>query len=120
MGRSMDIYKPEGSLIDTPENREYLSSLASLEYAMNAGVVLEGRAALCDSSHALIVELGAYRGMIPREEAAYSIDGSEVRVIADLSDIAADSGSYTVPARVEVSGYDVGAVGAYEVTVHIG
>ena len=29
-------------------------------------------------------------------------------------------GSYTVPARVEVSGYDVGAVGAYEVTVHIG
>ena len=49
-----------------------------------------------------------------------AIDGSEVRVIADLSDIAADSGSYTVPARVEVSGYDVGAVGAYEVTVHIG
>lgn len=49
-----------------------------------------------------------------------AIDGSEVRVIADLSDIAADSGSYTVPARVEVSSYDVGAVGAYEVTVHIG
>ena len=85
MGRSMDIYKPEGSLIDTPENREYLSSLASLEYAMNAGVVLEGRAALCDSSHALIVELGAYRGMIPREEAAYSIDGSEVRDIAVIT-----------------------------------
>ena len=49
-----------------------------------------------------------------------NFSGSEVRVIADLSDIAADSGSYTVPARVEVSGYDVGAVGAYEVTVHIG
>ena len=31
----------------------------------------------------------------------------------------ADSGSYTVPARIEVSGYDVGAVGTYEVTVHI-
>ena len=47
------------------------------------------------------------------------IYGSEVHVIADLSDIAADSGSYTVPARIEVSGYDVGAVGTYEVTVHI-
>ena len=54
------------------------------------------------------------------EHSVDAIDGSEVRVIADLSDIAADSGSYTVPARVEVSGYDVGAVGAYEVTVHIG
>ena len=48
-----------------------------------------------------------------------AIYGSEVHVIADLSDIAADSGSYTVPARIEVSGYDVGAVGTYEVTVHI-
>jgi len=49
----------------------------------------------------------------------YLVYGSEVHVIADLSDIAADSGSYTVPARIEVSGYDVGAVGTYEVTVHI-
>ncbi len=44
----------------------------------------------------------------------------QVRVIADLSDIAADSGSYTVPARIVVDGYDIGAVGNYEVTVRIG
>ena len=56
------------------------------------------------------------RGSASDLEAIY---GSEVHVIADLSDIAADSGSYTVPARIEVSGYDVGAVGTYEVTVHI-
>ena len=56
------------------------------------------------------------RGSASDLEAVY---GSEVHVIADLSDIAADSGSYTVPARIEVSGYDVGAVGTYEVTVHI-
>ena len=56
------------------------------------------------------------RGPASDLEAIY---GSEVHVIADLSDIAADSGSYTVPARIEVSGYDVGAVGTYEVTVHI-
>ena len=81
----MDIYKPEGALIDTPENREYTSSLASLEYAMNSGAILEGRAALCDSSHALIVEFGAFRGVIPRSEAAYSIDGSEIRDIAVIT-----------------------------------
>ena len=56
------------------------------------------------------------RGSASDLEAIY---GSAVHVIADLSDIAADSGSYTVPARIEVSGYDVGAVGTYEVTVHI-
>ena len=44
----------------------------------------------------------------------------QVRVIADLADIEADSGSYTVPARIEVEGYDIGALGEYEVTVHIG
>lgn len=48
------------------------------------------------------------------------ISDEQVRVIADLSDIAADSGSYTVPARIVVDGYDIGAVGSYEVTVRIG
>ena len=57
------------------------------------------------------------RGSASDLEAIYGRDGCHV--IADLSDIAADSGSYTVPARIEVSGYDVGAVGTYEVTVHI-
>ena len=49
-----------------------------------------------------------------------AVTGEQVSVIADLSDIAADSGSYTVPARIEVDGYDIGAVGSYEVTVRIG
>lgn len=49
-----------------------------------------------------------------------AVTGDDVQVIADLSGIEADSGSYTVPARVSVSGFDLGAVGTYEVTVHIG
>ena len=49
-----------------------------------------------------------------------AVRGEDVPVIADLSGIEADSGSYTVPARISVSGYDLGAVGSYEVTVHIG
>ena len=49
-----------------------------------------------------------------------AVTGDDVHVIADLSGISADSGSYTVPARISVTGYDLGAVGSYEVTVHIG
>ena len=49
-----------------------------------------------------------------------AVTGDDVQVIADLSGIEADSGSYTVPARIAVSGYDLGTVGTYEVTVHIG
>ena len=44
----------------------------------------------------------------------------QVRVVADLSDVSDASGSYTVPAHVYVDGLDLGAVGDYEVTVHIG
>lgn len=80
-----DICKPEGAKLDTPENREHTSSLSALEYAMNTGSILEGRAALCDSMHDLIVEVGPFRGVIPRAEAAYSIDGSEVRDIAIIT-----------------------------------
>lgn len=43
-----------------------------------------------------------------------------VRVVADLSDVADASGSYTVPANIYVDDLDLGAVGEYEVTVHIG
>ncbi len=49
-----------------------------------------------------------------------AVTGNDVQVIANLSGIEADSGSYTVPARISVAGYDLGAVGTYEVTVHIG
>ncbi len=77
-----DIYKPEGFIIDTPENREHTSTLSGLEYALSAGLILEGRVTLCDGEHNLIVDMGSCRGIIPRSEAAYSIDGSEVRDIA--------------------------------------
>ena len=79
------VYKPEGYIIDTQENKEHTYSLASLEYVQNSGITVEGRASLCDSNHNLIVELGAYKGIIPKEEAAYSTDGSNVRDIAVIT-----------------------------------
>ena len=48
------------------------------------------------------------------------VTAQDVHVVADLTDIADASGSYTVPARIQVDKYDIGAVGTYEVTVHIG
>ena len=40
-----DIYRPEGALLESQQNREYLSSLAGLERAMNRGAIVEGIAA---------------------------------------------------------------------------
>ena len=51
-------YKPEGSLIHTPENRNYTASLAGLERAMINGAVLEETALLCDSEMNLHFDLG--------------------------------------------------------------
>ena len=49
-----------------------------------------------------------------------AVTPEQVRVVADLSDVADASGSYTVPATVYVDELDLGAVGEYEVTVHLG
>ena len=54
------------------------------------------------------------------QEDLAAVTPEQVRVVADLSDVADASGSYTVPANVYVDGLDLGAVGEYEVTVHIG
>ncbi|MBO4343636.1 MAG: 30S ribosomal protein S1 [Clostridia bacterium] len=78
-------YRPEGCLAEKPEMKEQISSLACLEYALSAGAILESTAVLCDAKHNLIVELGKYKGIIPRAEASYSIDGSETRDIAIIT-----------------------------------
>jgi small subunit ribosomal protein S1 len=52
---------------------------------MNEGSVLEGIATLCDHDLNLHVSVGAYEGIIPREEVAYQPDGEEVRDIAIIS-----------------------------------
>lgn len=49
-----------------------------------------------------------------------SVTEEDVVVTADLTDVSAASGSYTVPARVKVTnGADVGVLGAYQVRVTI-
>lgn len=81
----MAIYKPEGQLLDTPENRHYLGSLAGLEEACAQGRILEARALVCDAGHNLIVDLGTMRGIIPRTEGAMGIEEGSTRDIAIIS-----------------------------------
>ena len=78
-------YLPEGILFEQSENRCCLASVTSLYEAMAAGKILEARAVLCSESHDLTVDLGAARGIIPREEAAIGIAEGSTRDIAIIS-----------------------------------
>ena len=78
-------YLPEGSLIDTEQNKKATSSIAALRYAMENKITLEGRVTLCDAAHNLIVKLGDFTGEIARSEAALGIDEGMVREIAVIS-----------------------------------
>ena len=76
------IFRPEGALLDTPENQSAISSPQTLAQAQITGKILEARVSMCDSSHNLWVELPCMKGMIPREEGAVGIAEGELRDIA--------------------------------------
>jgi len=78
-------YLPEGLLYGTAANREYISSVAGLERALREGVILEAPAAMCDSEMNLYIDLGAVRGVIPKEEVALTKDGEELKSIAVIT-----------------------------------
>lgn len=81
----MNEYKPEGSLFRTAANQKYISSLDGLTEAMERGIILEARAALCDSSHNLIIDLPCADGIIYRENGAVGISDGSTRDIAIIS-----------------------------------
>jgi len=69
----MDLYYPEGMLLGTMQNYEYISSERGLERALDGGCIIEGTAVLCDHDMNLHVALGGgMRGIIPRSEVEYS------------------------------------------------
>lgn len=79
------FYYPEGTLSQTAENREYLSSLSGLGRAMNEGRILESTVLLCDNALRLHVDLGGIRGIIERSEAVYCRPGEELKDIAIIT-----------------------------------
>lgn len=79
----LNKYLPEGGLILTPENREYISSLGGLERARNEGKIVEGIVTKCDSnSMRLYVDLYGITGVIEREECLF---GDEIKDIAIIT-----------------------------------
>ena len=78
-------YKPEGGLIGTHENREYISSREGLDRAAVQGKILEATALLCDGDMRLHVDLFGERGIIERNEAAYDPMGDPVKDIAVIT-----------------------------------
>jgi len=79
-------YQPEGQLIGSAENREYIGSVQGLERAMASGKILEARATLCDNNQNLTVDLGGMRGVIEREETSMgSYSDGRIRDIAIIT-----------------------------------
>ncbi len=81
-----NTYKPEGLLIGTQANREYLSQgRIGLEKAMAAGAILEANVLLCDENMSLHLDLHGMIGIIPREEACYIPTGQQPKDIAIIT-----------------------------------
>lgn len=80
-----NVYLPEGLLLSTPQNREYISSLSGLERAMNEGRILESTVLLCDNQMRLHVDLYGVEGIIEREESLYSREESPIKDIAVIT-----------------------------------
>ena len=82
----MNDYKPEGMLLKTPKNYEYISTKSGLERALEKQAIIEAPVLLCDHNLNLHVEFtGGMRGIIPRDEVIYSQDGEQVKDIAILT-----------------------------------
>ncbi len=81
----MYSYQPEGSLLGTPDVLEYLSTRMGLEKAMEKQRILEAVAQVCDSDFCLHFELGAMKGLMPREEVVWCREGEDVKDIAVLT-----------------------------------
>lgn len=77
----MDFY-PEGTYSNNTKNGYDLITLTN---AMENNATLEGRATVCDGEYNLWVDLGTVKGVIRKEETAYSHDGNAVKDIAIIS-----------------------------------
>ena len=82
----MNKYLPEGMLIQTRENYEYLCSAEGLMLAQERGVILESHVSLCDHALSLHLELPCgIRAVIPRNECELRREGEVQKDIAILT-----------------------------------
>lgn len=82
----INIYRPEGLIYGTQQNRELLSmGKAGLERAMAQGIIMEATALLCDGNMDLHIDLGGITGIIPRGEVCLCREGDEIKDIAVIT-----------------------------------
>lgn len=81
----MKNYLPEGKLIGSSINKNYLKSISSLKEAKELGIILEAKALMCDCEHNLIIDIPCAKAIIPRIEGAIGIDSGKTKDIALLS-----------------------------------
>ena len=81
----MNGFYPEGWLNGNADEKKGVYAAPALNEAMLKQTVLEAPVMLCDASHNLILDLGAYKGVIPREEGAIGIADGSTRDIALIS-----------------------------------
>ena len=78
----LNKYLPEGGMIGTSENREYISSIKGLEKARIEGRILEGIVTLCDSQTLdLHIDLYGIDGIIQKEECVYCDQVKDIAII---------------------------------------
>ncbi len=80
-----NCYLPEGALLNTAENQEYISTLSGLEKAFVEGRILESTVTLCDSSLRLHVSLGENKGIIDYSESVFCRSGENIKDIAVIT-----------------------------------
>ncbi len=81
-------YRPEGKLIATAGNREFLSTASSLERACAMGKILESVAVFCadgERGKELFFDFGVMRGVMPQDEVEYSKTGETTKDIAVIT-----------------------------------
>ena len=56
-------FLPEGMLLGTASNLEYITSLQGIERALNDGTILEATVTLCDNAMRLHVDMHGIKGL---------------------------------------------------------
>ena len=80
-----NTYLPEGCLIKTAENQEYISSISGLEKAFIEGKILESTVSFCDSSFRLHIDLNGILGIMDKEETLFCREGEHTKDIAIIT-----------------------------------
>ncbi|MBO5064986.1 MAG: S1 RNA-binding domain-containing protein [Clostridia bacterium] len=81
----MMSYLPEGYLINSKENKFYLSSMENFNRAFFEQIPIEQRAAFCDCNHNLHIDFGFIHGIIPKDDCAIGIKDGTTKDIAIIS-----------------------------------